>query len=51
EPLNEFLRSFWQWKMDTETPNCKNPPLPPTRIKKVTSDPDVNSRVCRFIIK
>ncbi|KAG1815813.1 hypothetical protein EV424DRAFT_1325252, partial [Suillus variegatus] len=48
KPLN---RSFWQRQVDTETPGYRNPPLPLTRIKKVTSDPDVNSKVCRSITK
>lgn len=45
EPLNEFLRSFWQRQVDTaeqETPDYRHPPLPLARIKKVMkSDPDV----------
>ncbi|KAG1784405.1 uncharacterized protein HD556DRAFT_1251384, partial [Suillus plorans] len=45
-------RSFWQRQVDTETPGYRNPPLPPTRIKKViNNDPDVNLKVCRSIIK
>ncbi|KAF8654878.1 hypothetical protein AX16_003339 [Volvariella volvacea WC 439] len=45
EPLNEFLRSFWQRQIDAaeqETPDYRHPPLPLARIKKVMkSDPDV----------
>lgn len=45
EPLNEFLRSFWQRQVDSaeqETPDYRHPPLPLARIKKVMkSDPDV----------
>ncbi|TFK31855.1 histone-fold-containing protein [Crucibulum laeve] len=45
EPLNEFLRSFWQRQVDAaeqETPDYRHPPLPLARIKKVMkSDPDV----------
>ncbi|KAF8332983.1 histone-fold-containing protein [Amanita rubescens] len=45
EPLNEFLRSFWQRQIDgaeQETPDYRHPPLPLARIKKVMkSDPDV----------
>ncbi|KAJ7907189.1 nuclear transcription factor Y [Mycena leptocephala] len=45
EPLNDFLRSFWQRQIDSaeqETPDYRHPPLPLARIKKVMkSDPDV----------
>ncbi|KAG1815791.1 histone-fold-containing protein [Suillus variegatus] len=45
EPLNDFLRSFWQRQVDAaeqETPDYRHPPLPLARIKKVMkSDPDV----------
>ncbi|KAF8552982.1 histone-fold-containing protein [Imleria badia] len=45
EPLNDFLRSFWQRQVDSaeqETPDYRHPPLPLARIKKVMkSDPDV----------
>jgi hypothetical protein len=45
EPLNEFLRNFWQRQVDAaeqETPDYRHPPLPLARIKKVMkSDPDV----------
>ncbi|KAF8234254.1 histone-fold-containing protein [Tricholoma matsutake] len=45
EPLNDFLRSFWQRQVDTaeqETPDYRHPALPLARIKKVMkSDPDV----------
>ncbi|KXN92571.1 Nuclear transcription factor Y subunit C-2 [Leucoagaricus sp. SymC.cos] len=45
EPLNEFLRSFWQRQInlaEQETPDYRHPPLPLARIKKVMkSDPDV----------
>ncbi|KAG6841814.1 hypothetical protein C0991_006698 [Blastosporella zonata] len=45
EPLNDFLRAFWQRQVDTaeeETPDYRHPPLPLARIKKVMkSDPDV----------
>lgn len=45
EPLNEFLRSFWQRQVDAaeqEMPDYRHPPLPLARIKKVMkSDPDV----------
>jgi len=48
EPLNDFLRSFWQRQVDAaeqETPDYRHPPLPLARIKKVMkSDPDV--KVC-----
>ena len=48
EPLNDFLRSFWQRQIDAaeqETPDYRHPPLPLARIKKVMkSDPDV--KVC-----
>ncbi|KIK91334.1 hypothetical protein PAXRUDRAFT_635884 [Paxillus rubicundulus Ve08.2h10] len=51
EPLNEFLRSFWQRQVDAaeqETPDYRHPPLPLARIKKVMkSDPDV--KVTRMI--
>lgn len=47
EPLNEFLRSFWQRQVDAaeqETPDYRHPPLPLARIKKVMkSDPDVKA--------
>ena len=50
EPLNDFLRSFWQRQVDAaeqETPDYRHPPLPLARIKKVMkSDPDV--KVCRW---
>jgi len=49
EPLNEFLRSFWQRQVDAaeqETPDYRHPPLPLARIKKVMkSDPDVKVRL------
>jgi hypothetical protein len=45
EPLNDFLRSFWQRQVDAaeqETPDYRHPPLPLARIKKVMkSDPEV----------
>ncbi|THU90299.1 histone-fold-containing protein [Dendrothele bispora CBS 962.96] len=45
QPLNDFLRSFWQRQIDAaeqETPDYRHPPLPLARIKKVMkSDPDV----------
>jgi len=45
EPLNDFLRSFWQRQIDTaeqEMPDYRHPALPLARIKKVMkSDPDV----------
>lgn len=45
EPLNQFLKNFWQRQIDqaeTETPDYRHPPLPLARIKKVMkSDPDV----------
>ncbi|PFH45924.1 hypothetical protein AMATHDRAFT_70890 [Amanita thiersii Skay4041] len=45
EPLNDFLRHFWQRQVDMaeqETPDYRHPPLPLARIKKVMkSDPDV----------
>ncbi|TFK59896.1 histone-fold-containing protein [Pluteus cervinus] len=45
EPLNEFLKSFWQRQINAaelETPDYRHPPLPLARIKKVMkSDPDV----------
>ncbi|TBU22686.1 histone-fold-containing protein [Dichomitus squalens] len=45
EPLNDFLRSFWQRQIDAaeqETPDYRHPPLPLARIKKVMkSDPEV----------
>jgi hypothetical protein len=45
EPLNEFLRSFWQRQINAaeqEMPDSRHPPLPIARIKKVMkSDPDV----------
>jgi hypothetical protein len=48
EPLNVFLRKFWQRQVDAaeqETPDYRHPPLPLARIKKVMkSDPDV--KVC-----
>lgn len=47
EPLNEFLKSFWQRQVDAaeqETPDYRHPPLPLARIKKVMkSDPDVKA--------
>lgn len=53
EPLNDFLRSFWQRQVDAaeqETPDYRHPPLPLARIKKVMkSDPDV--KVCRSVIE
>jgi hypothetical protein len=49
EPLNDFLRSFWQRQVDTaeqETPDYRHPALPLARIKKVMkSDPDVKVRL------
>ena len=52
EPLNDFLRSFWQRQVDAaeqETPDYRHPPLPLARIKKVMkSDPDV--KVCAKVI-
>ncbi|KAJ7983228.1 histone-fold-containing protein [Mycena polygramma] len=48
EPLNDFLRAFWQRQIDAaeqETPDYRHPPLPLARIKKVMkSDPDVKVR-------
>ncbi|KAK7444006.1 Transcriptional activator hap5, variant 2 [Stygiomarasmius scandens] len=45
QPLNDFLRSFWQRQVDSaeqETPDYRHPPLPLARIKKVMkNDPDV----------
>ncbi|TEB20375.1 histone-fold-containing protein [Coprinellus micaceus] len=45
EPLNQFLKNFWQRQIDQaerETPDYRHPPLPLARIKKVMkSDPDV----------
>ncbi|KAI0734852.1 histone-fold-containing protein [Fomitopsis betulina] len=45
EPLQDFLRSFWQRQVDAaeqETPDYRHPPLPLARIKKVMkSDPEV----------
>ncbi|CAK5277781.1 unnamed protein product [Mycena citricolor] len=45
EPLNDFLRSFWQRQIDAaehEAPDYRHPPLPLARIKKVMkSDLDV----------
>ena len=45
EPLNDFLKSFWQRQIDSaeqETPDYRHPALPLARIKKVMkSDPDV----------
>ncbi|KAL1692026.1 histone-fold-containing protein [Schizophyllum commune] len=45
QPLNDFLRSFWQRQVDVaeqETPDYRHPALPLARIKKVMkSDPDV----------
>jgi len=45
EPLNEFLKAFWQRQVDAaeqETPDYRHPPLPLARIKKVMkSDPDI----------
>jgi hypothetical protein len=54
EPLNEFLKSFWQRQVDAaeqETPDYRHPPLPLARIKKVMkSDPDVKVRPpCRHM--
>ncbi|KAG2092791.1 uncharacterized protein F5147DRAFT_548700, partial [Suillus discolor] len=56
ELLNDSLRSFWRQQVDRpaekETPGYRNPPLPLTHITKVIkSDPDVNLKVCRSIIK
>ncbi|KIL56236.1 hypothetical protein M378DRAFT_172859 [Amanita muscaria Koide BX008] len=49
EPLNEFLRNFWQRQIDAaekETPDYRHPALPLARIKKVMkSDPDVKVRM------
>jgi nuclear transcription factor Y gamma len=49
EPLNDFLKSFWQRQVDAaeqETPDYRHPPLPLARIKKVMkSDPDVKVRI------
>jgi len=49
QPLNDFLRSFWQRQVDTaeqETPDYRHPPLPLARIKKVMkNDPDVKVNV------
>ncbi len=51
DPLNEFLRSFWQRQVDSaeqETPDFRHPALPLARIKKVMkSDPDVKVSVPR----
>ncbi|KAJ6461419.1 hypothetical protein C8R45DRAFT_842163 [Mycena sanguinolenta] len=48
EPLNDFLRSFWQRQINAaeqETPDYRRPRLPLARIKKVMkSDPDVKVR-------
>ncbi|CAK5277780.1 unnamed protein product [Mycena citricolor] len=48
EPLNDFLRSFWQRQIDAaehEAPDYRHPPLPLARIKKVMkSDLDVKAR-------
>jgi hypothetical protein len=48
EPLNQFLKNFWQRQIDQaerETPDYRHPPLPLARIKKVMkSDPDVKVR-------
>ncbi|KAF7296263.1 CBFD-NFYB-HMF domain-containing protein [Mycena chlorophos] len=46
EPLNDFLRAFWQRQIDAAeaegAPDYRHPPLPLARIKKVMkSDPDV----------
>lgn len=45
EPLNDFLKLFWQRQVDAaeqETPDYRHPALPLARIKKVMkSDPDV----------
>ncbi|KAI3599188.1 nuclear transcription factor y subunit c-4 [Moniliophthora roreri] len=45
QPLNEFLRTFWQRQIamaEEETPDYRHPTLPLARIKKVMkSDPDV----------
>jgi hypothetical protein len=53
EPLNDFLRSFWQRQIDAaeqETPDYRHPPLPLARIKKVMkSDPDVKVRAVSFL--
>lgn len=52
EPLNDFLRSFWQRQVDAaeqETPDYRHPPLPLARIKKVMkSDPDVKVCYARY---
>jgi hypothetical protein len=53
EPLNEFLRSFWQRQVDAaeqETPDYRHPALPLARIKKVMkNDPEVKvSQLSRF---
>jgi hypothetical protein len=52
EPLNDFLRSFWQRQADAaerETPDYRHPPLPLARIKKVMkSDPDVKVRLSPY---
>lgn len=48
DPINDFLRSFWQRQVDEaeqETPDYRHPPLPLARIKKVMkNDPDVKVR-------
>ena len=53
EPLNDFLRSFWQRQVDAaeqETPDYRHPPLPLARIKKVMkSDPDVKVRISQCL--
>lgn len=53
EPLNEFLRNFWQRQVDAaeqETPDYRHPPLPLARIKKVMkSDPDVKVSLDYFL--
>ncbi|THV01838.1 hypothetical protein K435DRAFT_925223 [Dendrothele bispora CBS 962.96] len=45
EPLNDFLRSFWQCQINSaenETMDYKHPVLPPARITKVLKmNPDV----------
>lgn len=55
EPLNDFLRSFWQRQVDAaeaETPDYRHPPLPLARIKKVMkSDPDVKVRLLKHLFR
>ena len=50
EPLNDFLRSFWQRQIDSaenETMDYKHPVLPLARIKKVMKmNPDVKLSMC-----